>query len=228
MKGYVLGYDLRRRAPDRNRGTRDARARGRRRRPRASCCCTAGATRPTRWRPLLAQLGRAAAGARSRSTCPASARRPACTTARCCPSWTRSRSTSSRAGRTRSRWSSRARSLGGCVALRLAEHPGNVRLAGVVPVAPGRAGAAVLVRPDRGGPDRPPAALDPGPGAGRSSCAAARSSAYRQLRLPAPERHAARRRRRLQPRRRDARGPRRAARLRPRARPGALARARST
>src|SRR3954452_22135929 len=27
-------------------------------------------------------------------------------------------------------------SLGGCVALRLAEHPGNVRLAGVVPVAP--------------------------------------------------------------------------------------------
>src|SRR3954447_25195330 len=27
-------------------------------------------------------------------------------------------------------------SLGGCVALRLAEHPGNVRLAGVVPVSP--------------------------------------------------------------------------------------------
>src|SRR3954447_21134974 len=73
-------------------------------------------------------------------------------------------------------------SLGGCVALRLAEHPGNVRLAGGGPAPPRaprqraarrrrpgltrRARASLLVRSDRGRSDRPQAALDPGPRAG--------------------------------------------------------------
>ena len=85
----------------------------------------------------------------------------------------------------------------------------------------GRAGDALVVRPDRGGPDRPQAAGDPGPGPGRAR-APREVERLPPARLPARQLDAARGRRRLRARRRDARGPRGAARVRPRARAGAL------
>ena len=114
-------------------------------------------------------------------------------------------------------------SLGGCVALRLAEHPGNVRLVGVVPVAPDGLELPSWFDPIEEDPIVRRLLSIPVPVPG-ILVRRARSSAYRPVHLPGPERHAARRRGRLQPRRRDARGPRRAARQQPRAGPGALAR----
>ena len=77
MKGYVLGYAVRRRAPDRDRGTRHARARGRRRRPRDRAA--ARLERLGRHlAPAAGELGRARPARDRGRPARASARRPGC------------------------------------------------------------------------------------------------------------------------------------------------------
>ena len=115
-------------------------------------------------------------------------------------------------------------SLGGCLALRLAEHPGDVRLAGVVPVAPDGLELPSWFDPIEEDPivRRLLSIPVPVPGV---LVRRARSSALPAVRVPAPERDAARDRRRLQPQRRDPRRRRGAAGVRPQARARAARRA---
>ena len=76
-------------------------------------------------------------------------------------------------------------SLGGCLALRLAENPGELRLVGVAARRAGRPRDTVVVRPDRAGPHGPPPALDPG-GVPGELLRRGQADAYRQLALTHP------------------------------------------
>ena len=166
-----------------------------------------------------------ATGARSRSTCPASARRRRLQRRRGAPAAGRVRARPRRrAGRASEPVVVAGTSLGGCLALRLAEHPGDVRLAGVVPVAPDGLELPSWFDPIEEDPivRRLLSIPVPVPGVLVRRAQVERLPAAR---VPAPERDAARRRRRLRPQRRDPRGRRGAARVRPPARARALDRA---
>ena len=163
----------------------------------------------------------AAAGARSPSTCRASARRRACTTARCCRSWTPSPPTWSSAGRAASRSSSPAPRSAAASRCGWPRPRASVRLAGVVTVAPDGLEMPSWFDPIEEDPIVRKLLSIPVPVPG-VLVRRAKSSAYRQLAFLPAELDAARGRRRVRPRRRDARGPRGAAGVRPRARAGAL------
>ena len=135
MRGYVLDMESVLEHRIQLAGHRDARARGRRRRPRHRA-----AARLERLRGHLAPAAgpaRRARPARDRRR-PAGLRRghAACTTARCCPSWTRSPPSSSSAGRAASRSWSRAPRSAAASRCGWPRHPGELRLAGVVPSRP--------------------------------------------------------------------------------------------
>ena len=101
MTGYASGHVLRLRAP---RPTCSATRRARSRSParaRGSSCSTGGATRRTRG-GRCSTSWRAGTGVRSPSTCPGSVRRRRCSPARCSRSWTRSPPSWSPRGRTAS------------------------------------------------------------------------------------------------------------------------------
>ena len=136
MKGYALDMEsvVEHRDPGR-RPSRRGRSRSTATAP-ASCSCTAGATPRTPGARCWPQLG-CARPARDRRR-PAGLRRgdAACTTAPCCRSWTRSPPTWSSAGRATSRSWSRARRSAAASRCGWPSTPGELRLAGVVPVAP--------------------------------------------------------------------------------------------
>ena len=136
MRGYALDMESVTRAPRPDRRSRDARARGRRRRPRHRA--------PARLErlgrhlaPAARRAGRARPARDRRRPARASARRRRLQRRRRAPAAGRVRHRARRlSGRASEPVVVAGTSLGGCLALRLAEHPGELRLAGVVPVAP--------------------------------------------------------------------------------------------